>query len=259
MIKLIKYELLGKYKFFGILIIMTLLLNIFLLINPFSWMDGLVLALSFLIAGAVAVVMLVFFVGMFSQDIYEEKGYLTYTLPQKGYSIVASKIIASIVFYIIAMAIAGLFIMLFFNNVKEIKTGLDTIGVKINEWKIFFETIAMNLLNLIELLLMIYFSIAITKLAVAKKRTGKFAAFIVFVIICIALSYGSYFIVKIFPQNFHWQVFSGVSGAISSSSSSNEILTQGVPINIASEVFSIIIAILFFIGTSYIVEKKIDL
>lgn len=97
MLKLIKYELIGKYKAFGILVAIAIILNLALMSRRGIWPDAGLVAMSIFIAGLVSVVLLVWCIGLFSQDLYEDKGYLTYILPQKGYSIVGSKIIVSLI------------------------------------------------------------------------------------------------------------------------------------------------------------------
>lgn len=262
MLKLIKYELIGKYKSLLILGIITLVLNLALIFQMKNWPEGVSLGLSILLATGVYVVLLVWCIGIFGKDIYEDTGYLTYTLPQRGYSIVASKLTISFLYFIVAAVIIGLFIRFFFINTSEITRNMDAAGIKADSWTLVAGSVLLYGFDFIKLLITIYFSVAITKIAIAKKRAGKFVAFIVFVVISVCEGFLNYFIAKLLPQEFYIKVFQGVSGSISVQgdySSSMDIITKGVPVNIATTVLSVMLFIVFYIATSYIVENKLDL
>ena len=259
MINLVKYELLGKYKSYGMVLILALLLNIALLFTVGSWPDGAIFALSILIMVGVFVAVLVLSIGVFSQDIYEDRGYLTFTLPQSGYSILASKLLVTLIFYFLSMTIAAAFLGHFFFSINDIKVGLDAVGIKINMPLILAAIIVTEAMSFVMLLTMIYFSIAVTKLAIAKKRSGKFAAFVVFVLISIVYKIIIFYLAKFIPQNVYIPLVQAVSGNISANIDPTGELTRGIPVNIASTVFAFITFIGMFIGTALIVEKKIDL
>lgn len=263
MLKLMKYEILDKYKAFLILIIGIILLNVGLIFQINSWSAPLCLGLSVLIATAAWVFVLVWCIGMFSKDLYEEKGYLTYTLPQKGISIITSKLIISFVYFLIVAVIAGLFIRYFAINIDEIIKLMDQAGIKVNTMGAAIGGALYYGLSFVELLVTVYFAIAVTRIAIAKRRAGKFIAFIVFIVISIAEGFLTHFLEKLFPQQFYVKLFEGASGSISpdvlGSNPSASLVIDGIPINIASLVLTIVLFVTFYIATSYIIEKKIDL
>lgn len=263
MLKLMKYEIIDKYKAMLILTIIMIILNTGLAIEMNNWPEGASLILSILIATAAWVTLLVWCIGIFGKDLYEEKGYLTYTLPQKGYSIIASKLIISFVYFDIVAVIAGLFIRYFACNVSGIVKLMDTAGLRVNTLGIAIGGAVYCGISFIELLIMIYFAIAVTRIAIRKRTAGKFAAFVVFIVISIAEGVLDFFLRKLFPQQLYLKIFVGASGAISQSvlddKNTAELVMNGLPINISSLVLTIVLCVVFFVATSYIVEKKIDL
>lgn len=261
MLKLIKYELIGKYKSFGILILLIILLNLGLISRMNHWETELLVMLSIFIGMAIGVTLLVWCINLFAQDLYDDKGYLTYTLPQRGYSILGSKLIVSAIFYIIAMCIAAAFSIYFMNNINNFQMSLDMAGIKI-KW---LNIAILFLTSFVGVLMTIYFSISVTRLAIAKKRMGKFAAFIIFAIINTIEGLISYKIIsKVFDQTFYVKIFGFLQNTNTINTSNIDgdfasLITKGIPLNTADVVFQIVIFIVFFIVTSYIIEKKIDL
>lgn len=260
MFKLIKYEIIGKYKALGILSIIIIILNLLLLTRWNSWGKGPVIALSIMISTVATVVLFIWCIGIFSHDVYDDKGYLTFTIPQSGYSILGSKLIVSLIFSIIISIVSGIFIYGFTINAVDISKELDTAGVKINIITSVLFVVSMyaeSILGLLE----IYFAITITRLAIFRKKLGKFIAFVAFIIEMVILGFVNWGLGKIFPQELHVKIFNGVSGSIANfSGSGTDIVTNGISIEIVRDlVFPIVLFIGLFIATSYMIEKKIDL
>jgi hypothetical protein len=208
----------------------------------------------------VSVVVFIWCIGIFSHDIYDDKGYLTFTIPQSGYSILGSKLIVSWIFTVITSIVSGIFLYGFISNTVDISKQLDTVGLRINVITVII-FVLWSILDFALGLLEIYFAITITRLAVFKKRLGKFIAFVVYIIEVVILSFINWGLVKIFPQKCYIKMFEGVSGIISSNGQANiDVITKGLPYNIAANiVFPIILVISLFMATSYMIEKKIDL
>ncbi|WP_026881772.1 hypothetical protein [Clostridium akagii] len=260
MANLIKYEIIGRYKSVAMLIIISVLANLLLLIRPFNWPDTGLFVISILIAVVVSVVLFIWSISIFSQDIYDDKGYLTFTLPKSGYSIIASKLIVTCIFYIIIEIISVLSMYYYGSRLGDIGKALDTSGIRINVgaciliilWSVLIGT-ALNFIK-------IYFAITITRLSILKKKLGKFMAFVSYVILSIIYGIITWGLEKIFPQDFYIKLFTSVSGSIGTLQSGNtDVITKGFPVNTANFVFSIILCVVLFIATSYLVEKKIDL
>lgn len=260
MLNLIKYEVIGKYKSIAMLIIISVILNLVLLLRPFNWPDQVLFGFSIFIAVIVSVVLFIWCIGIFSQDIYNDKGYLTFTIPKSGYSIIASKLIVSCIFYIVIGIVSSLSIYYYGARLIDIGKALDTAGVRLNVgiwiliglWSTIF-SIALNFIK-------IYFAITITRLSIFNKKLGKFMAFIAYVILAFVYGFITWGLEKLFPQEFYIKLFTSVSGSISTLQGNNtDIITKGFPLNTVNTVFQLILFVALFIGTSYLVEKRIDL
>jgi len=69
-------------------------------------------------------------------------------------------------------------------------------------------------------------------------------------------------LIKLFPQEFNIKLnfFTSISGKLSDlQTNGSNVITNGIPINTATFVFSIVLFVVLFVSTSYLVEKKIDL
>lgn len=259
MFKLIKYELIGKYKSFAMLVAISIILNLALMSRLDVWPNGAIVFLSFFISGLSGVVLLIWCIGLFGEDLYGDKGYLTYILPKKGYSILVSKLITSLIFYAIIYIITGLFIVYFIGNATNIQMGLDSIGIRLSVTKLFFIILTCMCIQVITMLMQIYFAIALTRMAIAKKRGGKFAAFVVFIIISAVNGFITYGLQHLFPQEISLNIINGFTFNMTNSSS-QVLLNKGIiPFNIATFVFSIVIFFVWFFLTAYIIENKVDL
>lgn len=259
MFKLIKYELIGKYKSFGILAAISIILNLALMSRLGVWPNAAIVFLSFFILGSAGVVLLIWCIGLFGEDLYGDKGYLTYILPKKGYSILGSKLITSLIFYIIIYIITGLFIVYFIGNATNIQMGLDSLGIRITVTKLFFIILTFMCIQAIALLMQIYFAISLTRMAVAKKRGGKFAAFVVFIIISIISGFITYALQHLFPQEISLNVINGFTFNMTNSSSELLINNGIIPFNISVLIFNIVIFWVWFFLSAYIIESKVDL
>jgi hypothetical protein len=260
MLNLIKYEIIGRYKSIAILIIISVLANLILLVRPFSWPDGALFGFSIFIAVVVSAVLFIWCIGIFSQDIYNDSGYLTFTLPKSGYSIIASKLIVTCIFYIIIAIISGVSIYYYGSRLVDIGKALDQAGLSINIGICILLVLWSVVLGTASSFIKIYFAITITRLSILKNKLGKFMAFVSYIVLAIVYGIITWGLEKIFPQEFNIKLFTSVSGNISTLQGSNtDLITKGIPVNTASFVCSIIVAIALFVATSYLVEKKIDL
>ncbi len=260
MFNLIKYEIIGRYKSIAMLIIISVLGNLLLLLRPFGWPDGALFGFSTFIAIVVSAVLFIWCIGIFSQDIYTDKGYLTFTLPKSGYSIIASKLIVTCIFYIVIEIISGLSMYYYGSRLADIGKLLDTAGIRLNIGACILIILWSVLIGTALSFIKIYFAITITRLSIFKNKLGKFMAFVSYVILAIIYGIITWGLEKLLPQEFNIKLFTSVSGNIGTLQGSNtDIITKGFTVNTSNFVFSIVLFIVLFIGTSYLVEKKIDL
>lgn len=289
MLKYMKYELRGTYKFM-LAIILTVLgattgvqiyaRNLFMSessMQPNAISVLFITIMGFLIFGAF-VTALFYIIGSFRKELYEDRGYLTFSLPLTGSQILGSKtlialmwaailIITSLLYnFVLAMVLHGGSV---FNELIEALRYLFSLGVNQIIMTIFLAFIFSG----ISTLLLIYFSIALSRVTIRNKKVGGMW-FIIFLILNSILGYFTIVAVNAFPfyldlSNFKiiaesdlaYYMGNNIGYIMSSGSNSGMVITStnGVVLNIGSTLFSILATVGLFLGTSYLIERKIDL
>lgn len=232
MFSLVKYELKGYFKDFIIILGIITILNMLLYTKMHSWPEAAIVTVSVLITFGAAIIVLIWNIKLFSRDMYEDSGYLLFTIPQNGYSVLGSKLITSIIQALIVGGIALIFNFIFLHNIN-------------------LKLVISGLLNYISFLTTIYFSIALSKIAIKKRRFGKLGGFVIFVVVFLIIGKVTTIIAETFPKTFSLD-------ALSIHSQLTLYGSSEFSINIATTIFSFILFILMFVATSYVIENKID-
>ncbi|KOA19014.1 ABC-2 family transporter protein [Clostridium homopropionicum DSM 5847] len=263
--RLIKYEIKGNYKLFGGLFIIIALLNVLLLTRINKWSEQSIIGLFSVISITVMVVTLIFVINSFRNDLYEDTGYLTFTLPVSGNKILGSKIITGVLWFSVAGLIFFIFLKILIGMLFDINV-LERINLYFNVKGIFTLGILFGLVNLIMLLLMIYFSITLTKVAFKGKKMSKLLGFITFIVLNAAIFYIEYKLINIFPQtiDFSLDFLKGSQGSlIGPSNVDNQAMfsinNSQLNVNIASLIYNILVYIGLFKGTGYLMDNKINI
>lgn len=250
MFNLIKYELKGYFKDFIIILGIIALVNILLYTRMNTWSKGAIVSLSFLVTFGAFIIVLIWNIKLFSRDMYEDSGYLLFTLPQTGYSVLGAKLITSIIQALIVGAVALIFNFISLQILDDFRNNAQMVFSNINP-NLAPISVMSSLLNYVFFLTTIYFSIALSKIAIKKRRFGKLGAFVIFVVFSLIVGKITMTISKAFPQSFKLNLLSAQS----------QLSFYGpgdISINIAATIFSVILFVLMFITTSYIIENKID-
>ncbi|MBC2580814.1 hypothetical protein [Clostridium sp. DJ247] len=256
MFNLIKYELKSYYKDFAIIASIILITNLLLFTRINVWPKEAVFTLSCLIGFAAMIFVLIWNIKVFSRDMYEDTGSLIFTLPQSGSSILTSKMLTALIQAAVIGIISIVFTMINFHIVLNNETNFMDLFKSINPSAYLFLFVS-TIFEYAQFILTIYFSITLSKFAIKKRKMGKFGSFVIFVIISLGIGKIAEMIRTIFPQNFEIKIFLPMVH-----SSFNTLVDSSVsflPVNIATVIFEIILFIALFIGTSYIMEKKLDL
>ena len=195
--KYIKYEIKGSYKFIlGIIAILIIASTIVQwniksvtdLNNPASMagnmtaFKGLMLIVSVLVIFGAFLVAFFHIIGSFRKELYEDRGYLTFTLPLTGNQIVGSKLIVAMLWFtalglvilsynlILGLALfGGSWVDVAKELFSMINTGVFSLGI-------------VSGLSSILTLILIYFSIALSRVSIRNKKIGGIW-FIVFLIL----------------------------------------------------------------------------
>ncbi|WP_425445933.1 hypothetical protein [Dethiothermospora halolimnae] len=250
--KLIKYELRGTYKVFLMIIISLSLVNVALLTRIDHWYLETILGVITLANVGAYFVLLIFSVRNFSKEVYEDRGYLTFTLPVSGAEVVGSKLILAVIHFSILSVVAGGFQYYIADFYGKSKGAFESL-IDFFNFKLVAMGIVSGAVDVIVLLILIYFSITTTKMALKNKKIGKFMGFVVFILLSIVIEYITFKIKVYIPVE--------VTMNILKETLMTETLGAGgdLTINIASTIFNLIVFVGMFVASSYIVEKKIDL
>lgn len=272
MLKFMKYEIKGTYKY--ILRVLTLVLILITGLHASntqiiegSFGGGLFMALSMMIIFGTVLVTFLYIVGSFRKELYEDRGFLSFTLPLKGIEIVGAKLIVALMWFIIlgiAIATYNLVMALSFTpfelNISELFAEImNLVSIKI----VLFSIITI-IFSGVYMLILIYFSMALGKITFRNKRIGGLW-FVIFLILNGVLSFGQFGLEAIFPYYLDIESFTvGTKEVLNSGYNfvfgSGGFHSQGIfNVNIISSVYSLITVVALFLGTGYLIEKKIDL
>ncbi len=252
MFKLIKYELRSTFLTIVGTCITVILANLFLMTKNDSWGTQPVTALSVCIIIAAIIVIFISSLKIMSKYLHEDSGYLLFTLPQSGMSILTSRLITAL----IQMSIVGFvsFLMFYFTVMQ----GIDLSFLKNVNISVILYSIIGYILSTFYSLTFIYFCMVIGKVALKNKKLGKIGSFILFIILSSLMSWLAFKIGTAFPQTINLGG-SALNNSFKSATSSFTISDLGLNINIANSIFDIITFAGFFFSTSYLIDKKLDL
>lgn len=293
MSKYIKYEIKGTFKFILTLILTVLGASAGLQLyaantmNKFNNLNNsnitasstpvfIVVVLGLVIFGAF-VTAFFYIIGSFRKELYEDRGYLTFTLPLTGKQILGSKLLVALMWSALLGLSALLFnlalaAVLFGSRFTEAFNYLYSYGMSKGMFNIIINFGLASILSAVSTLLLIYFAITLSRVSIRNKKIGGLW-FIVFLILNALVSYATLKAINIIPYYIDMTTFKiiGETG-IGNIVGSNPYLmspgddfgmilssSSGLIVNIGSLLFSILVMIGTFLGTSYLIEKKIDI
>lgn len=252
MFNLVKYELRATFLTILGICVSIIVSSLFLLTKKDSWSMNAMAGISVCIIMTALIVIFISSLKIMSKYLHEDSGYLLFTLPQSGMSIITSRLITALIQITIVAFVS--FLMFYF----IIAQGIDLSFLKNVKFSMILYSIIAYIWNIFSSLTFIYFCMVIGKVALKGKKLGKIGSFIIFIVLSSVIGWISFKINTIFPQTLNL----GNSSMISNYNVSGLNFTGstiGLNINIASTIFDIVIFALFFISTSYLIDKKLDL
>lgn len=234
MLNLIKYELRGNFATLLGICLIVIIGDLFLLTKVGSWEVGVPVLSSFLGFGALLLIFISSLTIM-SNYLYNEQGYLLFTLPQSGKSILASRLVTAVIQFAIVTLVSA--VMFFLNDQEKIWNAI----VRHVEFTEGLYSIVMYLWTIIYELTFIYFCMVVGKIAFKGKKLGKMGSFILFIFFSIGRNGLSVIIANFFPDVVQL----------------NSFITLNL--NIGELMLDIIIFITLFMSTAYLLEHKVDL
>lgn len=261
MFKLAKYDLQGYFKDFLIMISAIVILNLALFTRVNIWNPASILALNMAIGFAAEIIVVIWNIRLFSRDIYEDTSILLFTTPKSGKNILMNKIAAALVQMAIVQLVIFSFTGIWIQILKIVQGGIVDMRMtfsqllKIMNVKFILFTVAAVLVIYVTFLLTVYISITLSKVAIKNRKFGKLGSFIIFIILCIVQGKIDEFFSSIFPQSFKLNLLNLDIPSVNP----NNIVANGIDINIASIFVCIAVLILLFYAIAYLIENKLDL
>lgn len=256
--KFLKYELKGNCKLLSGLIAVAVLLYTIVLLKINDSNTPIMIALFSTVTFGLFIMTLVFVVNSFKNELYEDRGYLTFTLPLSGRKILLAKLLGGIIWFIVAGIIVSIFsLLLMASSIPGFLHELSQLNSYVNVKAVLMISVLFAIICVMVLLLLIYFSITITKVAVRKKKISGFLGLLVFIVLNFIILYIGYRVMNLFPQtvNIDLNFLLGAKAKYDLVSTDG----QGFGINIALIIYDILVCIAIFLSTAYLMDNKIDI
>ncbi|MBK5240972.1 hypothetical protein [Clostridium sp.] len=247
MFKLVKYELRGNlFTILGICITL-IIANLLLLTRIDSWGIDVVGGFSILLGIGAIIVIFIFSLNIMSKYLHQDSGYLLFTLPRSGTSIIMSRLITSLIQITLVILVSFLCAYLLIG---------EDIPLEFSKYfKIYGMVLIEYIYRVISFLTFIYFCMIIGKVAFRNKKIGKIGSFVVFILLILFIGWIQTKILILFPQTIN---ITKLIGSTTIGANQTDILSY-VEINIAMKISSISTTIILFMSGSYLLDKKVDL
>ena len=234
MLNLIKYEVRGKFLTILGISLTVIMGNLLLMTKVDSWQVG-ASVLSGVIGVGALIVMFLSSLTLMSDYLYNEQGYLLFTLPQTGLSIMVSRLIAAVM----QISIVTFVSLLMFCLLDQGR--MFNIIMHNSEVSELLYSLLMFLWSIISALTFIYFCMVVGKIALRGKKIGKIGSFIIFFVFSMIRNGLTLMISNFFPQIIQLHSFTTVT------------------FNVGATIFDIITFAVLLMATSYLLEHKVDL
>ena len=281
MFKLMKYEIRGTYKFVLATILLVALATVGIQYTMLSFNNdlpgrtetGLILMIQVLLPILVIVIMaasiafIVYLIQSYRKELYEDRGYLTFTLPISGKKILGAKFITAVLWYtVFGLITVGINIFAFRvilggEIVRDISFQLS---YYINELGrgLLSGMLLYGAVSSLATLLTIYFSITLSKVAIKNRNIGGLWI-IIFLLINGIFNLIEGFILRRLPMYTTLARDSGIISANNLSINQSGLLIHtlsGSPaFSLTGAVYWLIIGVGLFLLTSYLLDRKIEL
>ena len=241
---------------------MTIILNILIMLDwklggneIFGYDDtfGAILSIVLFGIGCNIVIIIIDSINILRKDLYEDTGQLLFTVPKSSYSILLSKMLTTVIeLLLFGLLFTTLMISIIVaegTNFESVKVMLQVLGENIG---IVLQALFAILIDIMNFLVTIYFSLVLTKSLLKDKKYSGITAFGIFLLLSI-------FMGKINSWLFRYMPYSSDLGM---SLRYGEFVLE-LPISagesIAIILFNLCLFIILFFLTGYLLEHKTDI
>lgn len=256
MFTLFKYEMRGRYKGIlgvcGVIILWSLYL---FTIYDGGWRFINIILFYLMSSSAVLVGVFISGVNLFMRDLYQDTDYLVFSLPRKAYATVGSKLLTSLVDFIIFSFLSGSMVLIHVLNFQEFSR--HYLLEAMNQlWPEFIYVYLYLIIILLAALIIAYFALTLGKAAFSNSRFGLIVSFGVFIISVILINKIHLYLTKVFPYNLMLHI-----GTVVNEINGQHISTipVTVSVNVAGLIFEVLVHLCLFIVTLYLLDNKVDI
>ena len=280
MFKFMKYEIKGTYRVVlsTILVVALATIGIQYSVSRIDLNQGLpqrdlpivqILPVILMIVISVATIyFIVHLIQSYRKELFEDRAYLTFSLPIGGKKILGGKfltaILWSLVFAIIVIAANYLAFNILFSDYMDLindqfsfqfRIILDQIGRSVFSGLLFYGIVAS-----LATLLIVYFSITLSKVAIKSRKIGGFWI-LIFIGLQIFFNYIEGLIIKYFPA---FTTFGSGSPSVHNLMTTEygfvvDIMTGSPVLPLSGIIYWIILGLGLFLATGYLLDKKLEL
>lgn len=213
---------------------------------------------------AAFIAFIVYLIQSFRKELYDDRGYLTFTLPLNGKQILGAKFIIavlwSVIFGLVLTGINALVFGMLFDGftLEQIRISFSALRELLGGGVIFGTLMYFSISSLVSLLI-VYFSITLSKVAIRNRHIGGLWI-LIYIGLQIIFNFIESRVIALFP------LFVNIDGI---NTNHNLITTQfGLSIDIMSRspalslsalIYWVILGIGLFLLTSYLLDRKIEL
>ncbi|WP_142413951.1 hypothetical protein [Hathewaya massiliensis] len=255
MFKILKYNLKESLKYMTMILSVAIILFalVFFLLVSNKILEETSMGFYALITFGVFLTTFIYVINAYKNELYEERAYLTFTLPLKGWEVLGAKTILSIILFFISGLVCLIALLVIISNLGNVEISkLLSIGIKditLGEKRSVIFGIVLALIQWLQFILTIFFSITLSKVAIKNKQVG-FISFVIFMVANFLIGFIGNKVIELVPYNLDFNNLAIVK---------NQSNFQWYFGNIGFFIYSIIVIILIFAFTSYFLEKKVDL
>lgn len=261
--KLIKYEFKESWQpmatVFGLLLAVALIDGIAMRMGSRIEIFANVMAvIFFLLIGVAGVLVVVWTVKRFYDNLLSDQGYMTMTLPASAAEQVGAKLIVSLVWvlaYVAAVLLSGLLMFVISGGYAEVvRQGVfydfqlfQTSVAQYHLWASFWLYIVLTVVNLAETILTVYFAMAVGQL-VHRHR--------------VLLSVATWIAVVIVKQICAFRILytmSDTMNVVVGSTSFGKMVAAMNQFGVIGLVITLVVGAIWFIGTSWILDRHLNL
>lgn len=253
LLKLMKYELKCTYRSFGLVYVVILAASFFLTPDSNGSKAAVILAMIYGIAiGTLVVMIFVTVIRNYYTSMFQKQGYLTQTLPVKSYELITSKLLIAYFWIVVSILviIISTFIIAFkannanFNDILEILRML----LKSTMDRDFWLVIGYCIVTPLESILLFYLTMTAVHTKFVRKHRVLLGIALYFVI-SYAVSFITNTVLSLTNGTFDTVYFQSTS-VLQFQTEMQTWMMLGI---------SAILAVVYFIGTCYILDHKLEI